>query len=121
MDPHDSNFPTAKVAVMTSDTTALMPATARALGTSKLCNGMQWAPCMAHVANLLLLDQLKVPTIASLLAHAKQIARVFRVGNSHAALSYKKKLIALYVRLTWKGAVGAHNPNRNKQWSSKAL
>jgi hypothetical protein len=81
MDPHDSNFPTAKVAMMTSDTTALMPATARALGTSKLCKGMQWAPCMAHVANLLLLDQLKVPAIASLLAHAKQIAKVFRVGN----------------------------------------
>jgi hypothetical protein len=81
MDPHDSNFPTAKVAVMTSDTTALMSATARALGTSKFCKGMQWAPCMANVANLLLLDQLKVPTIASLLAHAKQIARVFRVGN----------------------------------------
>jgi hypothetical protein len=81
MDPHDSNFPTAKVAVMTSDLTALMPATARALGTSKLCKGMQWAPCMAHVANLLLLDQLKVPAIASLLAHAKQIAKVFRVGN----------------------------------------
>jgi hypothetical protein len=81
MDLHDSNFPTAKVAVMTSDTTALMPATARALGTSKFCKGMQWAPCIAHVANLLLLDQLKVPAIASLLAHAKQIARVFRTGN----------------------------------------
>jgi hypothetical protein len=81
MDPHDSNFPTAKVAVMTSDITALMPATARALSISKLCKGMQWAPCMAHVANLLLLDQPKVPAIASLLAHAKQIARVFRVGN----------------------------------------
>jgi hypothetical protein len=81
MDPQDANFPTAKVAVMTSDTTALMPATARALGTSKLCKGMQWAPCLAHVANLLLLDQLKVPAIASLLAHAKQIAKVFRAGN----------------------------------------
>jgi hypothetical protein len=81
MDPHDSKFPTAKVAVMTSDTTALMPATARALGTSNLCKGMQWAPCMAHVANLLLRNQLKVPTIASLLAHAKQIARVLRLGN----------------------------------------
>jgi hypothetical protein len=66
---------------MSSDTTALMPATARALGTSKLCKGMQWAPCLAHVANLLLLDQLKVPAIASLLAHAKQIAKVFRSGN----------------------------------------
>jgi hypothetical protein len=42
---------------------------------------MQWAPCLAHVANLLLLDQLKVPAIASLLAHAKQIAKVFRAGN----------------------------------------
>jgi hypothetical protein len=28
MDPHDSNFPTAKVAMMTSGTTALMPTTA---------------------------------------------------------------------------------------------
>jgi hypothetical protein len=45
MDPHESNIPTAKVAVMTSDTTALKPATARALGTSKLWKGMQWAPC----------------------------------------------------------------------------
>jgi hypothetical protein len=36
---------------------------------------------MAHVANLLLLRQLRVPAIASLLAHAKQIAKVFRVGN----------------------------------------
>jgi hypothetical protein len=44
---------------------------------------------MAHVANLLLLDQLKVPAIASLLAHAKQIARVFRVGNF-------RKLFLLY-------------------------
>jgi hypothetical protein len=61
MDSHDSVFPAAKLAVMTSETTALMPATARALGTSKLFKGMQWAPCMAHVAKLLLLDQLKVP------------------------------------------------------------
>jgi hypothetical protein len=93
MDSHDSNFPTAKVAMMTSDTTALMPATARALGTSKLCKGMQWVPRMAHVANLLLLEQLKVPaegtSVASLLAHAKHIARVFRVGNF-------RKLFLLY-------------------------
>jgi NADPH-dependent ferric siderophore reductase len=81
VDPHDSNLPTAKVTVMISDTTALMPAMAQALDTSKLCKGMQWAPCMAYVANLLLLDQLKVPAIASLLAHAKQIAKVLRADN----------------------------------------
>jgi hypothetical protein len=59
--------------------------------------------CLTQVAYLLLLDQLKMPTIASLLAHAKQIAKAIRVGNFasffcgvlelilfwHAALSYQ--------------------------------
>jgi hypothetical protein len=38
-------------------------------------------PCFPHVSNLALLDQLKIPSIAKLLSHAKQIVTVFRVGT----------------------------------------
>ena len=54
---------------------------ARALGKTNLCKGMQWASCFSHVCNLNLLDQLQVPAIANMLAHAKQIAKVFRSGH----------------------------------------
>jgi hypothetical protein len=81
MSSSELSFPVGKVAVMTSDTTAVMPATAKRLGEMDLCKGLVWAPCFSHVANLLLLDQLKVHAIADLLAHAKQIVTTFRVGN----------------------------------------
>jgi hypothetical protein len=81
MDPASSDFPHGKVAIMTSDTTNVMPATARELGKLPLCKGLLWAPCFPHVCNLLLLDQLKVPAIANLLAHSRTITAVFRNGS----------------------------------------
>jgi hypothetical protein len=81
MDPGKPEYPHGKLSVMTSDTTSIMPAIARELGKLPLCKGLVWAPCFPHVCNLLLLDQLKVPAIAKLLAHSRQITAVFRVGG----------------------------------------
>ena len=80
MDPASPDFSYGKVSVITSDTTNVMPAIARELGKLPLCKGFIRAPCFPHVSNLLLLDQLKVPAIARLLAHRRQITAVFRVG-----------------------------------------
>jgi hypothetical protein len=41
--------------------------------------GCLWEPCFSHIANLLLLDQLKVSSVAKLLAASKQAT--FRTGN----------------------------------------
>jgi hypothetical protein len=79
-DADSTAFPS-KVAVLTSDTTAMMPAMAQQLQQMPLCKGLVWAPCFSHVANLLLQDQLHVPDIAQLLAHAKQIVLTFRSGG----------------------------------------
>lgn len=69
-----------KVAGVTSDTTAVMPATARELGQLPLSEGCIWVPCASHVLNSYLLDQVKlVKTIKQLLALAKGVVDVFRV------------------------------------------
>jgi hypothetical protein len=49
----DSNAYPSKVAVLTSDTTAMMPAVARQVSEVPLCNGLDWALAVLHVANLL--------------------------------------------------------------------
>jgi hypothetical protein len=76
----DQAYPKHKVSVFTSDTTNLMPATARALRAYPLLSGLIWIPCFSHIANLLLLDQLQATCIAALLAHCKQITNTFRAG-----------------------------------------
>jgi hypothetical protein len=76
----DKVYPKHKVSVFTSDTTNLMPATARALRTYPLFGGLVWIPCFSHIANLLLIDQLQIACIAALLAHSKQITKTFRAG-----------------------------------------
>jgi hypothetical protein len=76
----DKEYPNHKVSVFTSDTTNLMPATARAMRAYPLLSGLIWVPCFSHIANLLLLDQLQVTCVAPLLAHCKQITNTFRVG-----------------------------------------
>jgi hypothetical protein len=58
-----------------------MPATNKALNKFALFKGCSWVPCFSHVGNLALLDQLKIPSIAKLLSHAKQIVTVFRAGT----------------------------------------
>jgi hypothetical protein len=78
-EPTDKCYPTRKVAIFTSDTTALMPATACELSKKPMFQCLVWLPCCSHVANLCLLDMHKVP--ASFLASAKQISTTFRAGN----------------------------------------
>ena len=79
MPTEHASFPTAKVSVITTDTTNMMPAMARLLAEHPLCLGAVWARCFAHVGNLLLLDQLKVHSVGQLLAHCTQAVRVFRI------------------------------------------
>jgi hypothetical protein len=74
-DTDNTAYPS-KLAVLTSDTTAMMPAMARRLRKMPHCKGLVWAPCFSHVANLLLQDQLHVPDIAQLPAHARQIFKI---------------------------------------------
>jgi hypothetical protein len=82
--PHDSiMIPRARVAVMTSDTTNVMPATARELLSYPMCEGMIWVPCISHVLNLFLVDQLTISSFKLLLQHSKQIVSVFRAGAFH--------------------------------------
>lgn len=80
LDSKDPKYPFAKVSVFTSDTTNVMPATNRELCKIPMFKGCVWVSCFPHVGNLFLLDQLKIPSIAKLLSHAKQIALTFRVG-----------------------------------------
>jgi hypothetical protein len=85
MSSSELSFPVGKVAVMPSDTTAVMPATAKLLGEVDLCKGLDVV--LRYLASVplsrgqLLLDQLKVFAITDLLAHAKQIVTTFPVGN----------------------------------------
>jgi hypothetical protein len=65
-----------------------MPATSRELAKKPMFQCLVWFPCFSHVANLCLLDMLKVPAIAGLLASAKQITTTFRVGN------FRKQFVA---------------------------
>jgi hypothetical protein len=71
LSPQDSRYQQHKVAIFTSDTTNVMPATNKALNKFALFKGCSWVPCFSHVGNLALLDQLKIPSIAKLLSHAK--------------------------------------------------
>jgi hypothetical protein len=81
--PDSSKIPRSRVAVMTSDTTNVMPATARELLSYPLCEGMIWVPCISHVLNLFLVDQLTIPSFKLLLQHSKQIVTTFRTGAFH--------------------------------------
>lgn len=81
--PEHDAIPRARVAIMTSDTTNVMPATARELQKYPLCEGMIWVPCTPHALNLYLVDQLAIPSFKVLLQHAKQIVTVFRSGAFH--------------------------------------
>jgi hypothetical protein len=81
MDQSKSMYPTGKVSAFTSDTTNVMPGTARLMRDYGLFEGCVWIPCPSHIANLLLLDQLWVVDIADLLAASKQITTTFRVGS----------------------------------------
>jgi hypothetical protein len=83
----DSRYPKFKVSMFTTDTTNLMPATAKELSKKfDMFLGMLWISCFSHCANLLLLDQLKVPCFADLLAHARQITTTFRNSNNFRKL-----------------------------------
>lgn len=87
-----ADYPASKVSVFTSGTTALMPAKAKELSKTPMCTGLLWIPCFSHVANLLFLKFLKIDSFAMVLAHAKRITRVFRVGNF-------RKLFLMYASL----------------------
>ena len=80
LSPNDSKYQRHKVAVFTSDTTNVIPATCKALRKFGMYECCVWMPGFPHVGNLGLLDQLKIPAFAKLLSHAKQIVTVFRVG-----------------------------------------
>jgi hypothetical protein len=59
--PRHPDISKGKVAMMTSDTAKVMPATARALAANyDLFAGMVWVPCACHVLNLYLVDQMKI-------------------------------------------------------------
>ena len=81
LDSKHTSYPIAKVSVFTSDTTNVMPATNKELRKYPMFEGCVWVPCFPHVGNLFLIDQLKIPSIANLLSHAKQIALNFRTGT----------------------------------------
>jgi hypothetical protein len=80
LDSKDPSDPFVQVAVLKSNTTNVMPATSRELCKFPMFAGCVWVSCFPHVGNLFFLDQLKIPSIAKLLAHAKQIALTFRSG-----------------------------------------
>jgi hypothetical protein len=83
---HES-YPNQKVSVFTTDTTNLMPATARELREKfVMFRGMLWLSCFCHCANLFLLDQLKVPCFSDFLAHSRQITATFRNSNNFRKL-----------------------------------
>jgi hypothetical protein len=56
--PDDNDIiPLSKLSGVTSDTTAVMPATVKELAKTRLAKGAAYNPCGIHVINLLLLDQ----------------------------------------------------------------
>jgi hypothetical protein len=81
MSQHDPAYPLGNVSVFTTDTTKLVPATGRQLRKYGMFTGCLWKPCFSHNANMLLLDQLKVTSVAKLLAASKQITTTVRTGN----------------------------------------
>jgi hypothetical protein len=77
--PNDERIPHAKVAGFTTDTTAVMPATVRAVASYRLFEGCIWVRCYSHDGNLFFLDQVKeVMCIKELVVSAKVVADVFR-------------------------------------------
>lgn len=104
--PDDERIPRARICIMTSDTTNVMPATARELAEKyPLCESMLWVPCTSHILNLYLVDQLQITSFKLLLQHAKQIVLVLRSGVFHKmwlkhALDAKSRL-QLPVKTRW--------------------
>jgi hypothetical protein len=79
--PRHADIPKDKVAVMTSDTAKVMPATAKELAANyDLFAGMVWVPCACHVLNLYLLDQMKIFSIKVVLQRCNAIVNTFRHG-----------------------------------------
>lgn len=56
-------------------------ANGRAASGVPMCSGMAWTLCFSHIENVLVLEQVKVLSIADLLAHAMKVDIVFRTGN----------------------------------------
>jgi hypothetical protein len=82
--PDNEIIPIGKISGVTSDTTAVMPATVKELRLTRLGQGAEWTPCAVHVINLYLLDQVKhIPCIKQLLVHATQLAMLFRLAGVH--------------------------------------
>jgi hypothetical protein len=77
----DPSYPFAKVALLSSDTPHVMPATSRELCELALFEGCVWVSCFAHVGNLFLLHELTIPSVAKLLAHAKPKGTDFAFGG----------------------------------------
>jgi hypothetical protein len=76
------DIPVGKVANLTTDTTAVMRATATVLTTKyPLFHGLLWTPCSYHVLNLYLQDQhKKVDSVKGVLAKGKLVALLFHNG-----------------------------------------
>jgi hypothetical protein len=83
--PEDNDIiPLSKLSGVTSDTTAVMPATFKELAKTRLAKGAAYNPCGSHVINLLLLYQVKqIRRIKQLLVHAKQLAMLFMSEHRH--------------------------------------
>jgi hypothetical protein len=83
--PRHPDIPKGKVAMMTSDTAKVMPATARELAANyDLFAGMVWVPCACHVLNLYLVDQIKIFSTKQLLQRCNAIVNTFRHGCPQA-------------------------------------
>jgi hypothetical protein len=93
--PDDTSIPHGTVAAMTSDTTNVMPATAKELARYPLCHGLFWVPCAAHELGLFLKDQTNVPEIKMFLRQAGRIASIFKSGAPNKLLSSCALTIAL--------------------------
>jgi hypothetical protein len=71
--PRNPDIPKGKVAMMTSDTAKVMPATARALAAN-------YDLFACHVLNLYLVDQMKICSTKQLLQRCNAIVNTFRHG-----------------------------------------
>jgi hypothetical protein len=67
---HHGDIPRGKIAGMTSDTTNVMPATAKALLGYDLFKDMIWTPCSDHTLSLFIQDQMIIPPIKVFLQKA---------------------------------------------------
>jgi hypothetical protein len=73
----DSSIPLGKVAATTSDTTNVMPATAKELALYPLCHDTFWVPCAVHELGLFLKDEMKIHNVQAFLGKAGRIASIF--------------------------------------------